>query len=167
MIDIWGISCEIAQLWMSLDFTYDQSTLVQLMAWCCQETSHYLSQCWHRYVSPYGVTRPEWDKCIHWNGNVVTLMKFSSLAALEVAILTTFSAASDENFIKMMTFPVQCYNVTSSIFYCHVSTCCRCAKWVQNMRRDDLQRKTSKELRNYKLCADHFESSQFKNPDKR
>ena len=35
-------------------------------------------------------------------------MKFSSLAALEVVILTTFSAASDENFIKMKTFPFQC-----------------------------------------------------------
>ena len=43
----------------------------------------------------------------HWNENVVILMKFSSLAALEVVILTTFSAASDENFIKMKTFPFQ------------------------------------------------------------
>ena len=32
-------------------------------------------------------------------------MKFSSLAALEVVILTTSSAANDENFIKM-TFSV-------------------------------------------------------------
>ena len=44
----------------------------------------------------------------HWNENVVILTKFSSLAALEVVILTTFSAASDENFIKMKTFPFQC-----------------------------------------------------------
>ena len=27
-----GISCEIALIWMSLDFTDDQSTLVQVMA---------------------------------------------------------------------------------------------------------------------------------------
>ena len=60
VLDIWGISCEIAQLWKSLHFTYDQSTLVQVMAWCRQATSHYLSQCWHRSLSPYGVTRPEW-----------------------------------------------------------------------------------------------------------
>ena len=32
--DGWGISCEIALIWMSLDFTDDQSTLVQVMAWC-------------------------------------------------------------------------------------------------------------------------------------
>ena len=56
----WGISCEIALIWMSLDFTDDQSTLVQVMACCCQATSHYLSQCWPSCLSPYGFTRPEW-----------------------------------------------------------------------------------------------------------
>ena len=60
VIDGWGLSCEIALIWMSLDFTDDQSTLVQVMAWCRQATSHYLSQCWPRSLSPYGVTRPQW-----------------------------------------------------------------------------------------------------------
>ena len=60
VIDGWGISCEIALIWMSLDFTDDQSILVQVMAWCCQATSHYQSQCWPRSVVPYGVTRPQW-----------------------------------------------------------------------------------------------------------
>ena len=63
MIDGWGISCETALMWMSLDFTDDQSTLVQVMAWCRQATSHYLSQCWPRSLSPYGVTRPQW---VNW-----------------------------------------------------------------------------------------------------
>ena len=45
---------------MSPDFTNNQSILVQVMAWCCQATSHYLSQCWPRSLSLYGVTRPEW-----------------------------------------------------------------------------------------------------------
>ena len=58
----WGISHEIALMWMSLDLTDDQSTLVQVMAWCCQTASHYLSQCWPRSLSPYGVTRPQWVK---------------------------------------------------------------------------------------------------------
>ena len=61
VIDGWGISCEIALIWMSLDFTDDQSTLVQVMAWCHQATSHYLrSQCWPRSLLPYKVTRPQW-----------------------------------------------------------------------------------------------------------
>ena len=41
---------------MSLDFTDDQSTLLPVMAWCRQATSHYLSWCWPRSLSPYGVT---------------------------------------------------------------------------------------------------------------
>ena len=60
VIDGWGISCEIALIWMLMDFTDDQSTLVQVMAWCRHATSHYLSQCWPKSLSPYGVTRPQW-----------------------------------------------------------------------------------------------------------
>ena len=58
--------------------TDDKSTLVQVMAWCRQTTSHYLSQCWPSSMSPYGVTRAQWvnqnsrhfqsGKCI-WNVN--------------------------------------------------------------------------------------------------
>ena len=40
--------------------TDDKSTLVQVMAWCRQATSHYLSQCWPSSMSPHGVTRPQW-----------------------------------------------------------------------------------------------------------
>ena len=45
---------------MPLDFTDDKSTMVQVMAWCRQATSHYLSQCWPRLMLPYGVIRPQW-----------------------------------------------------------------------------------------------------------
>ena len=63
----WSISCEIALRWMSLDLTDDKLTLVQVMAWCRQATSHYLSQCWPRSMWPYGVTRPQWVKCSIFN----------------------------------------------------------------------------------------------------
>ena len=59
VIDGWGICCELALRWMSLDLTDDKSTLVQVMAWCRPATSHYLSQCWPRFLLPYGVTRPQ------------------------------------------------------------------------------------------------------------
>ena len=36
---------------MSVDFTDDQSALVQVMAWCRQATSHHLGQCWPRMAS--------------------------------------------------------------------------------------------------------------------
>ena len=45
---------------MPWHLTDDKSTLVQVMAWCRQATSHYLSQCRPRSLSPYGVTRPQW-----------------------------------------------------------------------------------------------------------
>ena len=60
----WGISYEIALRWMPLDITDDKSTLVQVMAWCRQATSHYLTQCWPRSMSPNGVTNPQWVKDI-------------------------------------------------------------------------------------------------------
>ena len=47
---------------MPLDLTDDKSTLVQVVACCRQATSQYLSQCWLRFMSPYGVTRPQWVK---------------------------------------------------------------------------------------------------------
>ena len=45
---------------MSLDLNDEKSTLVQVMAWCRQATSQYLSQCWPRSLLLYGVTRPQW-----------------------------------------------------------------------------------------------------------
>ena len=64
VIDGWVISCELALRWMSLDLTDDKSTLVQVMAWCHQATSHYLSQGWPRSLSPYGNTSP--NELTHW-----------------------------------------------------------------------------------------------------
>ena len=47
---------------MSLDLTDYKWTLLQVMAWCCQATNHYLSQCWPRSLSPYDITCPQWDE---------------------------------------------------------------------------------------------------------
>ena len=47
---------------MPLNLTDEKSTLVQVMGWCRQATSHYLSQCWLRSMLPNGVTRPRWVK---------------------------------------------------------------------------------------------------------
>ena len=68
MIDGWGISCELTRKWMSFDLIDDKSILVQVMAWCCQATSHYLSQCWPRSLSPYGITKPQRVKFKWWFG---------------------------------------------------------------------------------------------------
>ena len=60
MTDGCDISSEIALRWTSLDLSDDKSTVVQVMAWCRQATSHYLNQCWPRSLPPYGVTRLQW-----------------------------------------------------------------------------------------------------------
>ena len=56
VIGSWDIFSEIALKGL----TDDKSTLGQVMAWCRQATSHYLSQCWPRSMLPNGVTRPQW-----------------------------------------------------------------------------------------------------------
>ena len=43
VIDYWGISCEIALTWQPQDLTDDKLTLVQVIAWYRQATSHYFS----------------------------------------------------------------------------------------------------------------------------
>ena len=60
-IDVVSISRKMSLRWIPQDLIDDYSTLVQVMAWCHQATSHYLSPCWPRTRSPYGVsiTRPK------------------------------------------------------------------------------------------------------------
>ena len=52
----------------------DESTMVQVMAWCRQATNHYLSHCWPRSMSPYGVIMPQWvDMCVYISNTFMLL----------------------------------------------------------------------------------------------
>ena len=73
---------------------------LELLQSCTKPSSLSLLRHCPRHVAP--------SEIIHWNGKVFILMKCSSLAALEVVKMTTSSAASDENFVKMTTFLFQC-----------------------------------------------------------
>ena len=53
VIGIFKSTQDKALRWVPRDLTDGKSTLVQVMAWCRQATSHYLSQCWPRSLSPY------------------------------------------------------------------------------------------------------------------
>ena len=66
-IDTLRNSWETALRSMPQNPSDDKSTLVQVMAWCRQAASHYLSQCCPRSLSPYGVTRPQWVKSLFWD----------------------------------------------------------------------------------------------------
>ena len=59
-IDVLIISYEIALKGMPQNPFDDMPTLVQVMAWCRQATSHDLNHRWPRTMSPCGVTRPQW-----------------------------------------------------------------------------------------------------------
>ena len=65
--DILSISRKLPSRW----------TLVQVMAWCRQATSHYLNQCWPCFMMSYGVTRPQWVKRPHLNSGFKQKVVFS------------------------------------------------------------------------------------------
>ena len=65
-----GTHSVVALRWMPRNFTNGKSTLVVIMAWCHQATSHLLSHCWPKSISPYGIIRPQWVKRIR----VVTVL---------------------------------------------------------------------------------------------
>ena len=55
---------------------------------------------------------------VHWSGDVVVLAGFSSLAALEVVNMITFSAAGGGGLVGVVEFPLQCQWIcTVIIFY--------------------------------------------------
>ena len=57
---------------MSLGLANEKSAFVQVMAWCRQTTSHYLSQCWPSSMPPNGcyhlvfITLGQWFTCMWW-----------------------------------------------------------------------------------------------------
>ena len=64
-------SCKIVLKWIP------KNIFNEVMPWCCQATSHYLTQCWPKYMSGYGETRPQWVNLSIWN-NIKSLIKLSN-----------------------------------------------------------------------------------------
>ena len=63
-------TCEIAPRWILLNTFDDQSSLIQVMAWCRQETSHCLIQFWSdlsHYMSSLG-----YNELTHWYSALLT-----------------------------------------------------------------------------------------------
>ena len=98
LILVTDISSEIALRWTSLGLSDDKSTLVQVMAWCRQATSQYLSQCWPGSLSPYGVTRPQWVKKLptsawrEYIGNYILIIVFRPSSILTKWFLFEYAA---------------------------------------------------------------------------
>ena len=69
--------------------TYDKSTLIWVMAWCHQASSHYLSQCWPSVATCH-------DDSTHWD-----MKKMANI------LQTTFSNAS--SLEKIWAFQMETY----------------------------------------------------------
>ena len=54
-----GTWCKIVLSCVPQNLTNQKLALVQIMAWCHQAASYYLSQCWPRSMWLYGVSRPQ------------------------------------------------------------------------------------------------------------
>ena len=86
---------------MLLDLTVDKSTLFQVMAWCRQATSHYLSQCWPRSLSPHGVTRPQWINSTP-AGSYYSLRHHRTVNIASVQTFMMPCSNSDDQWVKFI-----------------------------------------------------------------
>ena len=60
-----------------------------------------------------------WNMIVLWKGNVVILIKFSSLTALEGVKMTTWNSIIDENIVKMTTLQFQAVCKTCACNFCN------------------------------------------------
>ena len=98
VIDGWGISCELALIWMNVTRPYWWPVNIG-SGNDCQATSHYLSQCWPRSLSPYGVTRPQWVKS-EWLYLDYNLTKYCSYGQNWQVIMGSINVFSAEQTIR-------------------------------------------------------------------
>ena len=98
VIDGWGISCELALRWMSFDLTDDKSTLGQVIHWCRQATSHYLSQWWPKSCRHMASLGPNKLTFKHL-GNYLQCILFSNTIPYKCDI----SASNWSNTMKILS----------------------------------------------------------------
>ena len=95
---ILAIFCLITIRWIPVSLTVDKSTLVQVMARCCQATSHYLNRWWLSYLTPSDIIRGQWvnsdytnNDCSIENTVVISLISCWSVFFFLICISWTFS----------------------------------------------------------------------------
>ena len=100
-IVVWAVAVKLLSDKCKKTLTNEKSTLVQIMVWCRQATRHYLSQCWPRSMSPYGVSRPQQINCFtktirHWITNLFTQVPYAKY----LIIILVFISKNNQNRIK-------------------------------------------------------------------
>ena len=100
--------------------TDDKSTLVHVMAWCSQATSHYLNQYWPRSPTPYDVTSPQWVKYRYDMNSWKSIVKLQEIDDL----LWLIWIISQENYEKRSASPIlNTSNKVNAQFYCALFCC--------------------------------------------
>ena len=117
-----GIPYIIAFKWMPQNHTNEKSTLIHVMAWCHQATSHYLSQWWPRPVSPYGITRPQWVKphmiiplaigAVQWS---CISLKFGQVSTVETHVFHTNSSKYNKRNLSRTLHDILYFFLAKSI----------------------------------------------------
>ena len=90
LIGIFKSSYDNVLKWIPKDLADNKSTLVQVMVWCFQATSHDLNQCWPRSPMPYGVTQPQWVKEIFYFAKIPVTFFCISYHVWETVILGVY-----------------------------------------------------------------------------
>ena len=87
--------CICKNNWITSEFILPWSSYISHVIWWYSIALAAL-QCWgHNYVD---------HRLFHCWKNVIIVIRFAWLAALEVVLLTTSSVGNDKNVLKMMTF---------------------------------------------------------------
>ena len=119
------VSYEIARRWMPLDFTDVESTLVQVMAWRRQATSHYLTQCWPRSMSPNDVTRPQWVKS--------HCQALADTSSLDFTNLFEISGLSCEINLDIMSFEIHQFFCSTFQTFAYIFISKHLSSMIMNM----------------------------------
>ena len=112
---------------MPLDPMGGKSTLVQVMAWCHQATSHCPSQCWSRPVLPYSINRVQ---CVKHRSDLKLQMSHNSpsWASTTMPWISISCAYSNEYWVH--------YNQNTSYSYIYINTqvCIDCQTFMNSLK---------------------------------
>ena len=84
---------------------YNKSSLVQVKSWCWHATSHYPKQCWPTFMTPKGITMPQWVKSTNLWGMLTQTGCLISIGF--ILCIPDFSA--EDNHKSFISSPAQCF----------------------------------------------------------
>ena len=124
---------------MTKNLTNKMSSLDQVMVWCHQATSPFLSQCWPRSTSSYGITRPQqvkqWSN-IKWATKILDCYKIilnSRVSSIWCTLYfwPTFPSISDAVYVICFSLILLSVDLSSP----HIKNKMSKREFIRNTRR--------------------------------